>query len=324
VLAVLLGAVLLVYEGVRRVLPDSSKPDASPHGPAIQVVIPTGVSAGDIGGILEEEGVISDGGRFREYAKEQGEGSEFKAGTYRFRAGIDYDVIIARLDAGPQVPKLVKLLIPEGLRVSEVVDRVASGTDISKSSYNAAVQRSKPPADFGSPPSMEGFLFPATYDVKPRQTAAGLVKAQLAAFQANFEQVDMSYAESKNLNKYDVLIIASMIEREARVDEERPLVAAVMYNRLRIDMQLGIDATLLYEQGSWSHELTVSELEADTPYNTRVRFGLPPTPICNPGLKSLQAAASPANVDYLYYVAKGDSGRHYFTDNFEDFKAHGG
>jgi UPF0755 protein len=318
------GAVLIVYEGVRRVLPDSSKPAANAHGPAIKVVIPTGVSAGDIGGILQKQGIVSDGGRFRQYVKEQGQGSQFKAGTYRFQAGTDYDVIIARLDAGPPAAKLVKLLIPEGLRLTEIAARVASDTNISKSAYNAAVDRAKPPSGFSGAQSMEGFLFPATYDVKPRQTAAGLVQAQLDAFQANFAQVDMSYAQSKNLTPYDVLKIASMIEREARVNAERPLIAAVMYNRLHLGMSLGIDATLLYEQGSWSHQLTVSELAADTPYNTRLRHGLPPTPICSPGLASLQAAAQPANVNYLYYVAKGDSGHHYFTDNFNDFKAHGG
>jgi UPF0755 protein len=290
----------------------------------IEVVIPSGVSASEIGGILEEQGVVEDGGRFREYAKEQGEGSEFKAGTYRFRAGTDYDVIIARLDAGPAAPKLVKLVIPEGLRLTEIAEKVGSETRISARGWTNAVQKASPPRGFGEAKSMEGFLFPATYDLKPRQKAGALVAAQLSAFQANFDQVDMTYPKSKNLTPYDVLIIASMIEREARVEEERPLVAAVIYNRLRADMQLGIDATLLYEQGSWTHELTVSELEADTPYNTRRRFGLPPTPICNPGLASLQAAARPANVNYLYYVAKGDSGRHYFTDNFDDFVAHGG
>ena len=135
----------------------------------------------------------------------------------------------------------------------------------------------------------------------------------------------MTYARSKNLTHYDVLTIASMIEREARVEPERPgLIAAVIYNRLHDGMQLGIDATLLYEQGSWTHQLTVSELAAHTPYNTRVQHGLPPTPICNPGLASLQAAAHPAKVNYLYYVAKGDSGHHYFTDNLQDFVAHGG
>jgi uncharacterized YceG family protein len=170
---------------------------------------------------------------------------------------------------------------------------------------------------------MEGFLFPATYPVRPHERAATLIAQQEGAFQQEFSQVNMSYARSKNLTNYDVLTIASMIEREARVDKDRALIAAVIYNRLHLGMTLGIDATLLYEYGSWTHQLTDSELVANTPYNTRVRHGLPPTPICNPGLKSLQAAAHPAHVDYLYYVAKPD-GSHYFTNNYQDFLNHGG
>ena len=180
------------------------------------------------------------------------------------------------------------------------------------------------PPGFGTHKIHEGFLFPATYDVKRNERPSELVSEQIAAFENAFSQVDMSYAKSKNLTPYDLLTIASMIEREARVDSERKLIAAVIYNRLHLHMPLGIDATLLYEQGSWTHKLTVSELAAHTPYNTRVNLGLPPTPICNPGLASLQAAAHPANVDYLYYVAKGDSGHHYFTNDYQDFLAHAG
>jgi uncharacterized YceG family protein len=170
---------------------------------------------------------------------------------------------------------------------------------------------------------MEGFLFPATYPVRPHERPQTLIAQQEGAFQQQFSQVNMGYARSKNLTNYDVLTIASMIEREARVDKDRPLIAAVIYNRLHLGMTLGIDATLLYEYGSWTHQLTESELTANTPYNTRVRHGLPPTPICNPGLKSLEAAAHPANVNYLYYVAKPD-GSHYFTNNYQDFLNHGG
>jgi UPF0755 protein len=312
-----------VFEGVRRVLPDSSKPAADPHGPVIQVVIPRGADASAIGSILEQRGVIQDGSRFRNYAKEQGEGADFKAGRYGFQAGADYDAIIKRLDLGPAAVQVAKLVIPEGFRITEIEARLG-GVGISKSGYEQAVSAASPPAGFGSPKSMEGFLFPATYSVTPHERPSVLVGQQLAAFQNAFGQVDMSYAASKNLTPYDVLTIASMIEREAHVARDRPLIAAVIYNRLHLGMTLGIDATLLYEQGSWSHQLTVSELEANTPYNTRLRHGLPPTPICNPGLASLQAAAHPAKVDYLYYVAQGDSGTHYFTDNYADFKAHGG
>ncbi len=322
-IAALVAAVAGVWFGVKALFPDSSKPAADPHGPVITVKIPEGTDASGIGSILEDKGVVEDGGRFRNYAKDQGEGADFKAGTYLFRAGSDYDVIIAQLDKGPTAAPVSKLVIPEGYRTTEIADRVTT-VGMNRAAYLAAVTAAPFPPGFGHHRIHEGFLFPATYDVKRNERPSELVAEQMAAFEEAFSQVDMSYAESKNLTPYDVLTIASMIEREARVDSERKLIAAVIYNRLHLHMPLGIDATLLYEQGSWTHKLTVSELHADTPYNTRVNLGLPPTPICNPGLASLQAAAHPANVDYLYYVAKGDSGHHYFTNNYQDFLAHAG
>jgi UPF0755 protein len=322
VLAALVAVVLLAYEEVRRALPDSSKPAADPHGPLIAVAIPSGTDASGIGDILQQRGVVSDGSRFRNYAKEQGQGSDFQAGHYRFRAGTDYDVIIKALDTGAVQVRLSRLVIPEGFRNSEIAARVPT-VGISSRSYVKALARATAPAGFGRPTSMEGFMFPATYTIRRHETARTLVAQQEAAFEQEFANVDMGYARSKNLTNYDVLTIASMIEREAKVEKDRPLIAAVIYNRLHLHMTLGIDATLLYEYGSWTHQLTVSELEKATPYNTRKIPGLPPTPICNPGLASLQAAAHPAHVDYLYYVAKGN-GTHYFTDNYDDFKAHGG
>ncbi len=308
---------------MRTVLPDSSKPAADPHGAPIAVTIPSGSTAGDIGSILEKAGVITDGGRFRGYAKDQGEGADFQAGSYRFQAGTGYDAIIARLDQGPVAVPVQKLVVPEGFRTTEIAARVPT-VGMSSASYLAAVTAAPFPPGFGHHKIHEGFLFPATYDIRKGEQPSSLVQQQENAFVDAFSHVNMSYARSKNLTPYDVLTIASMIEREAKVDSERPLIAAVIYNRLHDHMQLGIDATLLYEQGSWTHQLTLSELAAHTPYNTRVNYGLPPTPICNPGLASLQAAAHPAHVNYLYYVAKGASGHHYFTDNLQDFIAHGG
>jgi UPF0755 protein len=307
----------------RSLLPDTSKPAADPHGPAIHVVIPNGSNAGDIGSILERRGVVEDGGRFGDYAKAQGQGSEFQAGAYSFRAGTDYDTIIARLDLGPPAAQLAKLVVPEGFRVSQIAQRVPS-VGVRRRAYMRAVRRAHPPAGFGSARSMEGFLFPATYDIARNETARQLVAQQLDAFRSNFARVNLRYAQSKNLTPYDVLIIASMIEREAHVPEERAKISEVIYNRLHRHMALGIDATSLYPKGSWTAPLTASDLASNNPYNTRHRPGLPPTPIANPGLASLQAAAHPDKGDLLYFVAKGRSGRHYFTDNEEDFHAHGG
>jgi uncharacterized YceG family protein len=173
---------------------------------------------------------------------------------------------------------------------------------------------------FDRPPNLEGFLFPATYEFTKRTTTRQLVNHQLAAFKRNWSRVNMRYALSKNLTPYDVLIIASMIEKEVIAPEERPLVAAVIYNRLRAGMALGIDATIRYGLGVPPTEsLRKSHLDDPTPYNTRTHTGLPPTPIANSGLASLQAAAHPAKVDYLYFVRKPDKVHHFFTASKREF-----
>jgi UPF0755 protein len=170
---------------------------------------------------------------------------------------------------------------------------------------------------------LEGFLFPSTYDFDRKTTSAQLVQAQLAAFESNFGNVDLAYARSKNLTPYDVLKIASIVEREAVVPSERRLVAAVIYNRLHAHMPLGMDSTIRYGlHVPGTQSLLQSELDSDNPYNTRKFLGLPPTPIANPGLASIEAAANPAHVDYLYFVRKPDKRHHYFTSNYDDFVNH--
>jgi UPF0755 protein len=171
--------------------------------------------------------------------------------------------------------------------------------------------------------NLEGFLFPATYDVDAATTAGQLVAAQLRAFCRAWGAVDLSYARSKRLTPYDVLEIASMIEREARVPAERPLVAAVVYNRLRAGMPLGLDATLRYGLHiPATEEIRSSQLRDPTPYNTRLHTGLPPTPIANPGLASIRAAAHPANVGYLYFVRRPGTDRQFFTASADAFYAY--
>jgi UPF0755 protein len=314
-----LGAVVL---GARSIMASAGKPAADPHGPPITVVIPSGSDAAGIGDILERRGVIDDAGRFRDYAKSQDQGSDFKAGTYQLRAGTDYDRIFAVLDAGP-APLVKKLVVPEGYRNSQIA-RELPAVGISPHAWNRAVRAASPPAGFGHHVNMEGFMFPATYAIRPHEPAALLVQNQLAAFRENWAHVDMAYAGSRNLTNYDVLTIASMIEREARVAGDRAKVAAVIYNRLRRGMALGIDATILYHLGSWTAPIHESDLTDPEPYNTRVHRGLPPTPICNPGLAAMQAAAHPAHVDYLYYVAVPGKSKMYFTNSYKQFVAHGG
>jgi uncharacterized YceG family protein len=231
------------------------------------------------------------------------------------------------------MPKPFHIIFPEGFTREQMADRVAAvekiaerkrkgKVRIARFAYLAATRKPRAPSCLRHPiRTMEGFLFPATYEFFPQTTSAQLANDQLAAFCENWEKVDLDYARSRNLTPYDVLIIASMVEKETLSPDERQLVSAVIYNRLRQGMPLGIDATLRYGLDIPPTEsIRQSQLESDSPYNTRNRQGLPPTPIANPGLASMQAAAHPAKVNYLYFVRKPDKKHHFFTASFEAFQ----
>jgi len=235
--------------------------------------------------------------------------------------------------AAPRAPVL-RIVFPEGFTRKEMVERVAAVRGIAKrrrkitpklsaNAYSAATAAARPPRAFRRhAKGIEGFLFPATYEFTPKTSSRALVSDQLEFFTQNWEKVDLSAARTKQLTPYDVLIIASMVEKETIAPGERPKVAAVIYNRLKARMPLGIDATIRYGLDVPGTEpLRVSQLESDNPYNTRNRLGLPPTPIANPGLASMQAAAHPARVDYLYFVRKPDKIHHFFTASESEFFA---
>jgi UPF0755 protein len=228
-----------------------------------------------------------------------------------------------------------RVVFPEGFTRAQMVARVQAVAKIAEheshrkvklsgNTYTAATAKPRTFPGFGDKKlPLEGFLFPDTYDFDRKSTSAELVGDQLAEFTSMWGRLNLSYARSKNLTPYDVLTIASMVEGEAQVPSERPLVAAVIYNHLRDNVPLGIDATLRYGLHiPPTQSLTESELHNPTPYNTRLHLGLPPTPINNPGLASLEAAAHPAHVDYLYFVRKPDHQHHYFTKSFSDFVNH--
>jgi UPF0755 protein len=218
-----------------------------------------------------------------------------------------------------------KLLIREGLRREDVADLLDAQTTISGARYLALTgpgPRGRSLARANRPTSLEGFLFPATYEIAPGTTAQDLVDEQIQAYGANTAGIDYSYARKRNLTRYDVLTIASLVEREVAVARERPIVAGVIYNRLKAGMRLDIDATVQYAVGEWKPDLTAADLAIDSPYNTRLYAGLPPGPIASPGADSIRAAARPARHKYLYYVARNDgTGRHYFATTPEQFDA---
>ncbi len=222
----------------------------------------------------------------------------------------------------PAEPPLAKLVFPEGVRREEMAEILGKDTKLSSQQYlnfTAPSARGATISGRDKPTSLEGYLFPATYSIGTETTVPYLIGRQLEAFNRVMSGIDLKYARSKNLDRHDVVILASMIEREVRVPAERRIVAGVMYNRMRLGMRLDIDATVQYAMGDWG-ELTGPDLRSDSPYNTRRFPGLPPGPICSPGEASLRAAANPAQHDYLYYVAKGDgSGRHTFVRTLEEF-----
>jgi UPF0755 protein len=233
-------------------------------------------------------------------------------------------------------PKPLRIVFPEGFNRREMAERITAVNAIARrkrkvsprlkaARYLVLTAEHPLPGEFAGDRKqrhLEGFLFPATYDFTGKTTTAQLVERQLEAFRRNWAKVDLRYARSKNLTPYDVLIIASMVEKETLAPDERPLVAAVIYNRLKAGMPLGIDATIRYGLNvAGTEALRESHLASDTPYNTRRFAGLPPTPIANPGLASIQAAAHPARKNYLFFVRKPDKVHHFFTASEDEFYA---
>jgi len=235
-------------------------------------------------------------------------------------------------ETAPQ-PPVLRIVFPEGFTRAEMARRIPEVNRIARDerglepalrapAYLQATRRGPVPDDFEDAeyPHLEGFLFPATYEFTEETTSRRLARMQLEAFAAAWEKVDLEDARSKNLTAYDVLIIASMVEKEVQVPRERALVAAVIYNRLAAGMPLGIDATIRYGFDiPPTQAILQSQLESDSPYNSRLVTGLPPTPISNPGLASIQAAAHPAEVDHLFFIRKADCKSHFFTASEEEF-----
>ena len=288
----------------------------------VRVVIPQGASLGEIAELLEAEGVVSSSSFFALRARISGRSGDLKPGPYVLQGDMAYVDVLDTLERGVP-PNVVMVTIPEGRSRAEIAPTVKR----LDGNYLRATRRSRllDPRAYGAEGarSLEGFLFPATYELKKGQPVRKLVNRQLRTFKQNFAGVDLSFAKRKNLTPYDVLTIASLVEREAAVAKERPIIASVIYNRLKNDIRLDIDATTRFAVGNWERPLRVSELQNPSPYNTRVHSGLPPGPIGNPGLASIKAAARPAKTGFLFYVVKpGTCGRHNFAETDAEFQGY--
>jgi uncharacterized YceG family protein len=289
----------------------------------VQVTVPKGSSVSEVGDLLSEENVIDNSTLFQVRVTLAGKRSEIYSGNFALAEGMSYGDAIDALSE-PPIKRTLTVTVPEGYtrsQAAQLVEEVGVPGDYTKATIRS---RYLDPADYGGKgaKTLEGFLFPDTFELKPNAPVEDLVQLQLLDFKRRIKGVDMRYAKSKNLTVFDVLTIASMVEDEAGVDKQRGLVASVVYNRLREGMPLGIDATIRFATGNYTRPLTESELAIDSPYNSRTNVGLPPGPISNPGLESIEAAAHPPKTDYLFYVTTpGACGELTFAKTEAEFEA---
>jgi UPF0755 protein len=292
-------------------------------GPNVTLTIPRSSGVGEIAELLEEKGVVSSAFFFEARATIGGKRGDLKPGRYTLPHDMSYSAALDKLSDGPGA-EVVTVVVPEGRSRREIA---ASLKDAAlEGDYLAATKRSAAlnPRRYGASGArdLEGFLFPATYQLRSGSKITQLVTKQLQAFKQRFAEVDLRRAKRKNLTPYDVLIIASLVERETAVSRERKLIASVIYNRLRAGTPLGIDATTRFQFDKWRGALTNEELASPSPYNTRTHRGLPPGPIGNPGVASIEAAAAPASTGYMFYVANPcRPGTHTFTKTLDEFNA---
>ena len=296
-----------------------------PGGPNVSVEVPSGATGDEVADLLARAGVTRCGGFVGQLLMQRsGRASEIRAGSYELGGGIGLDAALDVLTVAPVAAPTLEVTIPEGYRITQIAERVQSDLKVPAERFTDLALGgglSLPPYLPKGSPSAEGFLFPKTYEfVKKDVTPKLVADRMLEQFATEAEALDLiGGAERLGYTPYEIVTIASMIEREARIDRDRDQIAAVIYNRLDAGMTLGIDATLLYDDPTPDGQLSSSDLEVDSPYNTRLNAGLPPTPIASPGAASLEAALHPADVPYRYYVLCGEDGHHAFSVGYDEF-----
>ncbi len=326
-LAVLFVLVLLAALGVggalavRKVFTPAA-PDYAGEGTGEAVVqIEPGDTAGDIADVLVAKDVVKSRRAFFEVASADPRALGLQPGFYRVKAQMSADAALTLL-LDPSARLVGRVTVPEGLTVEQTLKVLAENTEIPLADYTAAA---KAPPSLGLPDyaqgRLEGFLFPATYDVEPDRTAQQVLSMMVDRFEQAAQATGLEAgADELGLTPYEVVIVASLIEREVKRDEEYGQVARVVYNRLDKNIPLGIDAAVLFGVGKTAGgELTRSDLAKDTPYENRRKTGLPPTPIASPGEATLRGALNPVEGDLLYYVLATADGRTFFTADYNAF-----
>jgi UPF0755 protein len=311
-----LGAIYFIYAAA------TGEEDERASVGSAKVEVVKGDTLSSVAEKLERAGVVDSAFMFKVEARLGGYGTEIKTGEYTFGPDEDSEEILQKLTAGEAVPTLT-ITIPEGLTLEQTAQEVARQSSVSAAAFEEAARRTDYGYGFLDDPavkSTEGFLFPKQYEFEEGTTAPQMVTRMLEQYLLETQTLDISGAKDRlKLTEYELVTVASLIEKEASNPEERPLVASVIYNRIREDMPLQIDATVLYALDNPKKELSLDDLKVDSPYNTYENTGLPPGPICSPSRQSLEAAINPAETDYLYYVLKANGEEHFFTSNYNEF-----
>ena len=293
----------------------------------IIVDIPEGSSVKKIASILKLNGLISDKRVFVMNVENSDKSNKIRAGKYKLSQAMDNEQIIDKLTSGKIFQDGIKITIPEGSISTDIVNSLVKHNLGKRENY---VKLFRNPREFSSKykfladkriKTLEGFMYPETYFFKKGSTEKEIFDKMLYEFEKNYNAKVKSYVEKKKLNFYDTVIMASIVEKEAVNDTDRPIIAGVFYNRLDKKMRLQSDAALQYGLPKRKNRVLYKDLKVETPYNLYLNDGLPPTPICNPGIKSLIAAANPKKTDYLYFVT-GTDGKNYFSKTFEEHKVH--
>jgi UPF0755 protein len=298
-------------------------PSGSP-GELRTITIPEGSSASAIGDQLADEGIISSGLVWDWYLKVKG-GGPFQAGEYQLADNSSMGDVVDTLSVGPRPPELRRYTMPEGFTVKETLARLANpdkglGLDLATMQQLLDSGQVRSAYQPEGQASSEGILFPETYEVEPDATALQVLQQMVAQLDSTLDELDVGAAQTTyNLTPYEILTIASLIEEETKVPEERPMVARVIFNRIKQGIPLGVDATSRYEAELAGRDRSKVDFSSTSAYNTRKHKGLPPTPIASPGRASIEAALHPADGDWIYYVLQDSAGHHLFTASNSEF-----
>jgi UPF0755 protein len=321
-LAVLVLLLLVAIGGVGLWVKGQIDP-SGPPGEEVAFDIPNGASTSAIANQLADQGIISSGEIFRWYLRFKGGDDSFEAGLYHLRTNSAMGDVVTVLHEGPDLPPATNLTIPESLWVEQVAQRVDELEHLDGARFLELVNSGAVRSQFQPEgvTTMEGLLYPETYRIEEREDEEAVLRRMVETFDQVATEVGVADAEARvGYSPYEAIIVASLIESEAAADEERGKIARVIYNRLEQGIPLGIDATFYYALGldRKGTSLRQSDLEIDSPFNTRENVGLIPHPIAMPRRASLEAALNPEPGPWLYYVLEAP-GRHFFTDDYNEF-----